>query len=350
MLFNDLNRIEEIDTEHIFEQIKNMPEQIYQGWFYGLSQNYAFVHEIDHIVFIANGEEAICANLVKEYLDVNIRIPVTVIEGFNIPLWLNGNQKMVFVLSHTENTQETLSAYQKSIVAGCNTICVSSGGALIDFSQKNEQAYVQYPFSGKEDYVIGFLFGVVLAILFKIGVIGDLEETLDDLKTELNQIIKIHAPEILSPFNLAKRLAGQLVNRSVFVVGAQFLSPVARRWKTQINRCAKSWAQFETIPQLNLSVQEALYQQEVILKQLMVVFLQSDLYEKEIFQRIKSSKQSFMLSGIGTDQVDGKGNNLLKQMWSTLLFGDFVAYYLSIAYGVNPADLDNIEDFLTHLP
>ena len=42
-----------------------------------------------------------------------------------------------------------------------------------------------------------------------------------------------------------------------------------------------------------------------------------------------------MLEGLNTDFFDAKGESPLANQWTCLHFGDYVAYYLGIAYGIH---------------
>ena len=52
-----------------------------------------------------------------------------------------------------------------------------------------------------------------------------------------------------------------------------------------------------------------------------------------------------MLEGINTDHVDGRGHTPLAHMWTMLLFGDYVAYYLAMGYGVDPTPVQVLVEF-----
>ena len=173
----------------------------------------------------------------------------------------------------------------------------------------------------------------------------DQEVKLKKLMSALKSQIKVCDFNVASPFNPAKRLAGQLIDRAVLIISAGFMEPVARRWKNQINTTAKAWAQYDMIPNLNHNTQDSLYFDGNVMQQLMVVLLGSGIFCDENKKRIDLTKQSFMLAGVGTDQVNGRGDDVLSQIWTTLLFGDFVAYYLAIHYEVDPASITGIEDF-----
>jgi glucose/mannose-6-phosphate isomerase len=50
-----------------------------------------------------------------------------------------------------------------------------------------------------------------------------------------------------------------------------------------------------------------------------------------------------MLEGLNTDGYDAKGDNPLAQMWTAIHFGDYLAFYLAIAYQVDPTPVDALQ-------
>jgi hypothetical protein len=52
-----------------------------------------------------------------------------------------------------------------------------------------------------------------------------------------------------------------------------------------------------------------------------------------------------MLEGLNTDYVDARGNTPLAHMWTLILFGDYMAYYLAMGYGVDPTLSPALTDF-----
>jgi glucose/mannose-6-phosphate isomerase len=61
--------------------------------------------------------------------------------------------------------------------------------------------------------------------------------------------------------------------------------------------------------------------------------------------RLDLTRKSFMLEGINTDFIDAQGDTPLANQWTMLHFGDYTAYYLAMAYGVNPTPVEPIEAF-----
>ena len=146
--------------------------------------------------------------------------------------------------------------------------------------------------------------------------------------------------------NSAKRYAGQLMGRWVTVMGAGILAPVARRWKGQINEIAKAGANFEFLPEADHNtLAGTLHPEEVLNPHTMTLFLRSPSDHPRNRLRSDLTKQIFMVEGLNTDYLDARGDTPLAHIWTLILFGDYMAYYLAMAYGVDPTPVEALVNF-----
>ena len=162
--------------------------------------------------------------------------------------------------------------------------------------------------------------------------------------TELKKQQASLAASVPAVHNPAKRYGGQLVGRWVTVYGAGILAPVARRWKGQINELAKAGANFEFLPEADHNAFAALVNPpDLLMSRTMTMFLRSasDLPRNRL--RTDITRQGFMLEGLNTDGYDAKGDYPLAQMWTAIHFGDYLAFYLAIAYQVDPTPVDALQ-------
>jgi glucose/mannose-6-phosphate isomerase len=137
-------------------------------------------------------------------------------------------------------------------------------------------------------------------------------------------------------------MAGQMVGRIVTVFASGFIAPVARRWKCQINELAKASANFEFLPEADHNTVAGVYNPPEPLSHEIRVFLQAKLDHARNQKRSDATRQIMMIEGLNTDVVQARGDTRLAQMWSTLLFGDYTAYYLAMAYDVDPTPIEPI--------
>src|SRR6185295_3037737 len=76
----------------------------------------------------------------------------------------------------------------------------------------------------------------------------------------------------------------------------------------------------------------AMNPEEVLNPHTMTLFLRAP--SDHLRNRLRSdlTRKAFMLEGMNTDYIDARGNTPLAHMWTLILFGDYVSYYLSMGY------------------
>ena len=82
------------------------------------------------------------------------------------------------------------------------------------------------------------------------------------------------------------------------VIGAGILSPVARRWKGQINELAKAWAQFEALPEADHNTLAGCVLPEEVIMKSMALFLRSPSDHPRNRLRSELTRKIFMLQGV----------------------------------------------------
>jgi glucose/mannose-6-phosphate isomerase len=173
----------------------------------------------------------------------------------------------------------------------------------------------------------------------------ELAEAVKAMRTQQARL-KAEVPVVQNP---AKRIAGQLMGRWVTVFGAGVLAPVARRWKGQLNEVAKAWGQFETLPEADHNTLAGILHPQEHLPRMIALFLRGPVDKPRHRLRLDLTQKAFMLEGINTDTIDAQGNSPLANQWTALHFGDYTAYYLAMAYGVDPTPIQPIEAFKKEL-
>jgi glucose/mannose-6-phosphate isomerase len=143
--------------------------------------------------------------------------------------------------------------------------------------------------------------------------------------------------------NPAKRMAGQLMGRITAVFASDYLAPIARRWNGQLTEVAKAWAQFAELPEMNHNqVVGTMYPAELVSK-FMVLFLRSAHDHPRNRRRAQVTREIYMTSGFNTDEIEAQGQSPLAHMLTALHYGDYAAYYLAMAYGVDPTPIPQID-------
>ena len=124
--------------------------------------------------------------------------------------------------------------------------------------------------------------------------------------------------------------------------------PVSRRWKGQINEIAKAGAGFELLPEADHNALAGLVN-PALLMQTVTLFLRapSDFPRNQL--RLELTRQGFMTEGLNTDIYSANGETPLAHVWTALHFGDYLAYYLAMSYGMDPTPVDALQTLKTTL-
>jgi glucose/mannose-6-phosphate isomerase len=132
----------------------------------------------------------------------------------------------------------------------------------------------------------------------------------------------------------------------VTIVGSGLLATVARRWKGQINEIAKAGANFEFLPEADHNtLAGTMNPQETLNAHTMTLFLCAPSDHARNRLRSDLTRKAFMLEGMNTDYVEARGDTPLAHIWSMILFGDYMAYYLAMGYGVDPTPIQALVEF-----
>jgi glucose/mannose-6-phosphate isomerase len=348
----DLNQHQDfhkLDSQNMLAEMNGLPEQLETAWSEAQALPLSEFKNINKVLIAGMGGSAIGASLLKAYAAPLATVPIEVHRDYGLPAWANGEDTLVIVSSHSGNTEETLSAMETALERGCSLLAISTGGKIAEIAREKDVALWIFNHKGQPRAAVGYSFCLLLNVFFRLEFIPDPEEELKDAVSELQSGRDFLAPELPDHKNPAKRLAGQLIDRWVSVFAADLLAPVARRWKGQISEIAKAWGQFESLPEADHNTLAGVVNPEANLLKTVALFLQAESNHPRNQRRIELTKKGFMVEGLNTDLVKARGNTRLAQMWNLIQFGDYTAYYLAMAYDVDPTPVAAIENLKREL-
>jgi glucose/mannose-6-phosphate isomerase len=346
MDLNDFKDFKGLDTLNMLGEIDNLPDQLGFAYQLGMKHNLPEWKDFKQVVIAGMGGSAIGADLLAAYCASLAPLPVSVQRDYGLPLFAHGEETLVICSSHSGNTEETLDAFEAARKAGCRVIVVSTGGELARRAEQNKMPLWTFEHKSQPRAAVGFSFGLLLAMFQRLGFIPDQKEAVEAAIAAMRKSQEHLKADIPTVHNPAKRYAGQLMGRWVTVVGSGLLSTVARRWKGQINELAKAGANFEFLPEANHNtLAGTLYPEDVLNAHTMTIFLRSPSDHPRNRVRTELTKNAFMLEGMNTDLAEARGETPLAHMWTLILFGDYMAYYLAMCYGVDPTPIPALVEF-----
>ena len=346
MNLDDLELFKKLDSQNMLAQIDGLPDQLQSAWELGFTQPLPDFKDIHHIVISAMGDSAIAAELVTAAVSSKIRLPVTVHRGYGLPAFASGEHTLVICCSHSGSTEVVVDSFESAVKYNCKILIISTGGELIKRASDKNIPVWKFDHKGASNAAIGYPFGLLLALFSRLGFIPDPGKDMTEAIAMMKRSQQHLRVDVIAAKNPAKRYAGQLVGRWVTFVGTENLAPIARRWKAQVNQFAKAGANFEIIPEANHNTLTAtLNPNETLNAHTMTLFLRASSDHPRNRLRSDLMRNAFMLEGLNTDVIDARGESVIAHLWTLILFGDYMAYYLAMAYRADPSEENAILNF-----
>lgn len=338
MDLDNLELMKSNDAQNMLGQLKSLPKQLASAWEIGKTLPLKGIGDFRNVVIAGMGGSAIGADLLRAYTLDTSPFPLSVHRDYGLPGYAYGRQTLVIGSSHSGNTEETIHAVQAALSRECQVLAITTGGKLLELGMENGFPTWSFHHDHQPRAAIGFSFGLLLALVHRLGLIPDQEDFVADAVKEMETLEAEIAPEVPSMKNPAKRYAGQMVGRWVTVFGSGILAPVAARWKGQINENANAPANFEILPEADHNTLAGIQNpsSDILGNKTYSMFLAcaSDHPRNKLRQEI--TRQTFMLEGLSTDLFTSRGKSALAQIWTAILFGDYASYYLATAYKTDP--------------
>ncbi|HEY60982.1 MAG TPA: bifunctional phosphoglucose/phosphomannose isomerase [Anaerolineae bacterium] len=343
MNLDDLNVFKKIDSLNMLSEIDNLPNQLEMAWQTGQDYPLPKFESISQVVISGMGGSAIGADMLTAYAQQICKVPICVHRNYGLPAWVN-HDTLVISSSHSGNTEETFSSFEEALKKGAPIVAITTGGKLAEEARVDISTLWKFKHKGQPRAAVGFSFGLLLSLFMRLGLIPDQSKNVRDTIATLRMYQRTLKADVPVQSNPAKRMAGQAVGRWVVIIGADHFAPIARRWKTQINELAKAWAQFDFLPEADHNTLAGVINHEPILLKTMVLFLKGRWEHKRNSLRTDITSRELMVAGLNTEVLKFEYEHPLMEMWNSLLFGDYLAYYLAMLYKIDPTPVDAIEN------
>lgn len=303
-------------------------------------QNFAAVNTI---LVTGLGGSAIGGDLLRVFIAGKSKVPVVVNRDYVLPEFVS-DKTLVFAVSYSGNTEETLSAYAQAREKQANIIALTTGGKLKEMAQRDGVPVITVPGGISPRAATGYLFIPTVVTLAKLGIIPDVAGEISDTITTLQGLREKFKPSAPAAGNLAKQIAGKLFGRIPLIWGATGTTEVvATRWKGQINENSKAMAYWNFLPELNHNEIVGFEKPGELLKQLAVVILRDQNDHPRVQQRMEISKTIIKDKVSSITEVTSTGATVLARTFSLTYTGDYASVYLAALYGIDPSPVKMID-------
>ena len=313
-----------LDSYNMLQVIKDFPKQCREAL--DLPRGISVSGEVTSIVVCGMGGSGVGGDLLKTYLH-ETKIPVFVVKDYKVPEFVD-KYTLVFAVSYSGNTEETLSAFRDAKAKGAKIIGITSGGRLAEECAKA----IKIPSGLQPRAALGYLFFPMLGVLHNSDIV-------DVKNPELNEMLS--ALKNVQQFNdEGEALAKKIREKIPIVYSSQLMEPVAFRWKTQMNENAKLPAFYNVFSEMN---HNEIAGYKGMDRKFVAVLLRDKKDNERVRKRMDICKE-LMEQRSNVEEVKIKGESLLARMISGIYLGDFVSYYLAMWNRVDPTPVEIIED------
>jgi len=287
------------------------------------------------------GGSAIGGELLKDWSTDRIAVPIEVCRDYTLPAYVNKNT-LVFVVSYSGETEESLSVFLEAIKRKCMIVCISSGGTLHEFAEKLAIPHLRVPSGMAPRATLPYLFAPLPILLEKIGLIADVASEVSETVNVLKQISAANAPSKVLRNNFSKKLAFDICGTIPVVYGFGFYRSVAHRFKTQFNENSKVPAKWEFFPELDHNEIVGWEDVQKLAKSFSVIFIRDNEESPMMRQRIEVTKELIRKKSVKTFEIHSVGKSRLAKMTSVICVGDFTSVYLAILRRIDPTPVITI--------
>ncbi len=261
-------------------------------------------------------------------------VPVLVLRDRELPAYV-GTSTLVIVTSCSGDTADTFEVYNLAVVSGARVVAVTFGGAL--GSAVEDRPIAKLSGDILPQYSLAAIFFAMYRILASLGLIERQGDAENETVSLLAQQEEVFAPQVDEDANPAKALASALLGKlPIIYAGCGRLSPIAERWRAQINSAGKLQAHSNAYPELTHNELLSWRNAERQCQQWAVVVVR-DRAEDALTSARVTAAADVIPEAIDVHEIFVEGKSLMARIWTGLYFADFTSAYLGIAWGEDPS-------------
>jgi glucose/mannose-6-phosphate isomerase len=302
------------------EYIEEFPQYITEGLHIGAE--YTFKNKptaVKNVVLTGQGGSGIGSEIVANFIDKDIRIPVVTCKDYFLPGFVD-EHTLVIACSYSGNTEETLYTLEEAFKRNATVVCITSGGGVKAVAEQRGLDLLTIPSGMPPRACIGYSFIQVLFVLKYFGLIGD------QFISELSGASTFLSGEHAAIKNLAGNIVDQIGDRMPVIYVDQRIAGIATRWRQQFNENSKILGWERVIPEMNHNELVGWRDQN---EQLAVLFLHSGDEFGRVAKRFEINKGIIAQCTSVVIDIHAKGNTYFEKALYLILLGDWISWYLS---------------------
>lgn len=291
---------------------------------------------IEQVVVIGMGGSGIAGDVVTAIAAPMLPVPVVVVKSYECPAFVDSHT-LVFAVSASGNTEETLQAAADAADAGATIVAVTGGGRLAQLAASWNAPTIAVPATIPQPRAgLGAMSIPPLVVLDEMGLYRGGQHWIDAAvhQLRLRRDDLARAGGSSAPATVARRIGRTL---PLIHGGGAIGAVAALRWKTQVNENAKAPAFWSAQPELCHNEICGWGQHGDVTRQLITaVALRHDGEHPQVGRRFDLVAEMLQEVVADTIEVRAEGDGDLAQLLDLIMFGDHVSLWMAVEAGVDP--------------
>jgi glucose/mannose-6-phosphate isomerase len=339
-----------VDTLGMFELAEGLPEQAEEAVAAARDlEGLPDAESVEQVVVLGMGGSGIAGDILAAVAAPLVPVPVLVVKSYECPAFV-GEGTLVFAVSVSGDTEETVQAASDAAVAGAKMVVVTGGGELGRLATSWGAPTVTVPAEIPQPRAaLGAVALPPLVVLEAIGLLKGgaywLDAAIGQLKRRRDQLA------VAGDTSAAAEVAARIGSTIPIVQGGGAVgAAAATRWRTQVNENAKRPAFSSTQPELchnEICGWDGL--PGPVGRDLSAVLLRHEGEHPQVGRRFELVGETLRARLAQVVEVRAEGDGDLAQLLDLVLFGDYVSLWLAAQSGVDPGPVDALVDLKRRL-
>lgn len=296
------------------------------------------------------GGSALPVDVVLDAFKNNLQSNVQLTRNYQYPTPYNENDLFI-ASSFSGNTEEVIASIESFPDNAINIVVLSGGGDLSKLAEQKKYPLVRIPVEIEKKVsknfqprcAVGYFVTLFSRILYETG-------NMVDPRQELESVPSFLQGESISIKSKAQEIAIWLKGKiPVFYTDEPHLLSVGRIAKIKINENSKRPAFFNALPEANHNEMIGFVKS---FEKFGLLYLHDPKSEPQIgirFDTMKRVLENEGLDNLGFKKWEMPGENNVQRIFASLMFADWISYFLAFLYKQDPTPVKLVESFKKEL-
>lgn len=313
-----------IVIDEFLEKIRNFKEQFISKL---EVKNLRLSIKEKKFLFCGMGGSHLAADILRVY---NPELDLYIHSDYGLPTLTDLKQRLVFIISYSGNTQETISSFNEALKQKLKIIVITLNGKLLELAEKYKFPIIVLPnLNLQPRLATPLIFRAILKIINEKECLK-IEKIMQNFKTNIYEYE-------------GKKLALEIKNKIPIIYSSFRNLPLANYFKISFNETSKIPAFTNYFPEINHNEMVSFLTKPLI-KNFIFIFLNDKNDYFLVRKRMKILKEWLSNLNYKVKLVNLK-EDIFEKILGAITLSSFTSFYLAKLNKNNPADESLIEKF-----